>query len=82
MRRSCPGPNGKLDAWRRNDIKNRKPDGVRLADFAEFALNLLAPGDPPPLKWSDSKYGFLPEEDCDAEEETQAGRDCCQAAPG
>jgi hypothetical protein len=29
-------------------------------------------GDPPPLKWSDSKYGFLPEEDCNAEEETQA----------
>jgi hypothetical protein len=28
--------------------------------------------DPPPLKWSDSKYGFLPEEDCNAEEETQA----------
>ena len=24
-----------------------------------------------PLKWSDSKYGFLPEEDCNAKEETQ-----------
>jgi hypothetical protein len=24
------------------------------------------------LKWSDSKYGFLPEEDCNAKEETQA----------
>ena len=22
--------------------------------------------DPPPLKWSDSKYGFRPEEDCNA----------------
>jgi hypothetical protein len=31
-----------------------------------------ATDDPPPLKWSDSKYGFLPEEDCNAEEETQA----------
>jgi len=28
--------------------------------------------DPPPLKWSDSKYGFRPEEDCNAKEETQA----------
>ena len=28
--------------------------------------------DPPPLKWSDSKYGFLAEEDCNAKEETQA----------
>ncbi len=27
--------------------------------------------DPPPLKWSDSKYGFRPEEDHDAEEDTQ-----------
>jgi len=37
-------------------------------------LRLIAvrTGDPPPLKWSDSKYGFLPEEDCNAEEETQA----------
>jgi hypothetical protein len=28
--------------------------------------------DPPPVKWSDSKYGFLPEEDSNGEEETQA----------
>jgi transposase InsO family protein len=38
--------------------------------------------DPPPLKWSDSKYGFLPEEDSDAEEEIQGGRDRFKAAPG
>jgi MFS superfamily sulfate permease-like transporter len=31
--------------------------------------------DPPPLKWSDSKYGFLPEEDSDAEEKIQGRRD-------
>ncbi len=37
--------------------------------------------DPPPMKWSDSKYGFLPEEDRYGEEEIQGGRDRCEATP-
>src|SRR6187200_1415564 len=39
-------------------------------------------GDPPPLKWSALRYGFRAKEDHDAEEETQARGDCCEAAPG
>jgi hypothetical protein len=37
---------------------------------------------PPPMKWSDSKYGFATEEDCNGEEATQAGRDRCEVAAG
>jgi len=37
---------------------------------------------PPPMKWSDSKYGFAIEEDCNGEEETQTGRDRCEVAAG
>src|SRR4051794_30936952 len=39
-------------------------------------------GDPPPLKWSALRYGFRAKEDHDAEEETQARGDRCEAAPG
>ena len=28
----------------------------------------LSEGGPPPMKWSDSKYGFATEEDCNGEE--------------
>src|SRR4051794_40019310 len=38
--------------------------------------------DPPPVKWSALRYGFRAKEDHDAEEETQARGDCCEAAPG
>src|SRR5215204_595117 len=38
--------------------------------------------DPPPLKWSVLRYGFRAKEDHDAEEETQARGDRCEAAPG
>src|SRR4051794_37724504 len=38
--------------------------------------------DPPPLKWSALRYGFGAKEDHDAEEETQARGDRCEAAPG
>src|SRR3954468_10934168 len=41
----------------------------------------MAP-DPPPLKWSALRYGFRAKEDHDAEEETQARGDRCEAAPG
>jgi hypothetical protein len=37
--------------------------------------------DPTPMKWSNSKYGFLPEEDMDAEDETQGRRDRFEALP-
>ena len=36
---------------------------------------------PPPMKWSDSKYGIAIEEDCHGEE-AQAGRDRCEVAAG
>jgi hypothetical protein len=52
--------------------------GVFVALLSLWDLSLVIPMgaldyalvtiDPPPLNWSDSKYGFLPEEDCDAEE--------------
>src|SRR5918911_1601193 len=39
--------------------------------------------DPPPVEWSIRKYGSCePKEDHDAQEETHAGRDRIQAAPG
>src|SRR4051812_4209219 len=38
--------------------------------------------DPPPSKWSALRYGFRAKEDHDAEEETQARGDRCEAAPG
>ena len=37
--------------------------------------------DPPPMKWSDSKYGIAIEEDYHGEE-TQAGRGRCEVATG
>ena len=46
------------------------------------AAKLAAVLDPPPSKWSALKYGNVPEEDHDAEEETQAGRDRRQVAAG
>jgi hypothetical protein len=52
---------------------------VLLATSIEIAPSQIQPTDfdcegpdPPPLKWSDSKHGLLPEEDCNAKEETQA----------
>jgi len=44
--------------------------------------NILQQTGPPPMKWSDSKYGFAIEEDCNGEEETQPGRDRCEVASG
>ena len=38
--------------------------------------------DLPPLKWPTVSYGFALKEDCNAEEELQAGRDRRQAAAG
>ena len=36
---------------------------VTLHQARAAALKIFAARDPPPLKWSDSKYGFRPEED-------------------
>jgi len=49
--------------------------------------SMITPGmdekiDRPPLKWSTLSYGFALEEDRNAEEDVQAGRDCRQAAAG
>jgi len=71
---------------------------VKLASWTDPKRTTLAPHDPeitetvvaleraaygpPPMKWSDSKYGFAIEEDCNGEEETQAGRDRCEVAAG
>src|SRR4051794_6463391 len=49
---------------------------------ADLLENILSAIDPPPLKWSALRYGFRAKEDHDAEEETQARGDRCEAAPG
>src|SRR5215218_4257522 len=43
---------------------------------------LMHEADPPPLKWSASRYGFEPEEDRDGEQEAPAGGGRGQAAAG
>ena len=53
-------------------LGNLSSETVHVAAQAAFRVTAKCQLDPPPLKWSDSKYGFLPEEDCNAEEETQA----------
>jgi hypothetical protein len=57
-----------------------------VAYFAGITPNPIVGGiktqtDPPPMKWSDSKYGIAIEEDCNGEE-AQAGRDRCEVAAG
>ena len=54
------------------------------ADHVAAVSSIAARGTvgPPPMKWSDSKYGFAIEEDCNGEEETQARRDRCEVAAG
>src|SRR3954468_18173097 len=57
----------------------------RLANRASVgelppAWRAASPGDY--AKWSALRYGFRAKEDHDAEEETQARGDCCEAAPG
>src|SRR5215207_7791872 len=49
---------------------------------SQIVLDIIARIDPPPLKWSALRYGFRAKEDHDAEEETQARGDRCEAAPG
>ena len=54
----------------------------RSAATARARVSTSRSTGPPPMKWSDSKYGFAIEEDCNGEEETQAGRDRCEVAAG
>ena len=60
--------------------------GLRACEIAGLEWSMVLDGqgsiDPPPLKWSALRYGFRAKEDHDAEEETQARGDCCEAAPG
>jgi len=68
-----------------NNMTSGRPSAVLNDTQCQAVWTLASPNgatDPPPLKWSDSKYGFRPEEDCDAEEETPSRRDCREAAPG
>jgi TIR domain len=39
----------------------------REIERAQAVILILTPG-PPPMKWSDSKYGIATEEDCNGEE--------------
>src|SRR5215471_6116508 len=47
-----------------------------------LATRFATGSDPPPVKWSTLSYGFAHKDDCNAEEELQAGGDCREAAPG
>src|SRR5262249_13086524 len=53
--------------------------------FSLAARDRIVVDDPPPANWSTLSYGFCVfarREDCNAEEELQAGRDRHQTAPG
>src|SRR4051812_6439495 len=65
----------------------RRAGAVSGGEFSHWfarsrETNSDCPTDPPPLKWSALRYGFGAKEDHDAEEETQARGDRCEAAPG
>jgi hypothetical protein len=70
-----------IRSWGRdsNGVLKPGPQGLMLS--VRHLPKLVSGFDRPPLKWSTLSYGFL-EEDRDAEEDLQAGRDCRQAAPG
>jgi hypothetical protein len=56
------------------DISNRQ------ADIMKNQASIAA--DPPPMNWSTLRYVFGSQEDQNAEEASQAGRDRGEAAPG
>jgi rubredoxin len=86
------------DACKAHLARRRWPEGVRCPRCGSDRVYPLATrpfhwecpdcrkgaptADPPPLNWSVLRYGFEPEEDGYGEEETHAGRDRRQAAPG
>jgi hypothetical protein len=42
--------------------------GAMHAAILKVISGTSAPTGPPPMKWSDSKYGYATEEDCNGEE--------------
>src|SRR4051812_35356310 len=58
-----------------------KPSFRSTSERSRAGAAPMRSSDPPPLKWSALSYGFRAEEDHDAEEETQARGDRCEAAP-
>src|SRR5215203_2149993 len=61
---------------------NTKDAGPMVLEIPPANGGVINGTDPPPLKWSALRYGFRAKEDHDAEEETQARGDRCEAAPG
>src|SRR4051812_32485739 len=59
-----------------------KPSFRSTSERSRAGAAPMRSSDPPPLKWSALRYGFRAKEDHDAEEETQARGDRCEAAPG
>jgi hypothetical protein len=67
--------------------KRHKPEEIvaklRQVDVLTSQGESVADGDPPPLKWSALRYAFRQQGGrIDANEETQARRDCREAAAG
>ena len=63
----------------RTHIVMRRHDQMRQFQLSGWLLRKLGKLGPPPMKWSDSKYGFATEEDWNGEE-AQTGRDRCEVA--
>src|SRR6476620_593468 len=57
------------------------PEKVRMVEET-FEPGMTVQHDPPPLKWSDLRYVFDIQEDCNGKEALQARRDRREAAPG
>src|SRR5215813_247723 len=71
-----PGYPGRVD----KDTPLRS--GLLHPHFAWDTSFLGVVPDPPPLKWSDLRYVFDIQEDCNGKEAIQARRDCREAAAG
>src|SRR5262249_53594339 len=64
-------------------LRRRRLQAPRL-DLAQRQVEgaSWSTSDPPPLKWSDLRYVFDIQEDCNGKEAIQARRDCREAAAG
>src|SRR3954471_9984635 len=63
-------------------VMTRFPQSTSCQRSATHSPRRHPDTDPPPSKWPALRYGFRAKEDHDAEEETQARGDRCEAAPG